>query len=97
MQGRSLSFETREKMSKAKMGVTRSAEARHKISEGLKGNKSASKSWVVTSPEGIEFEIKSMRQFCLEHNLNQSKMSQVASGKQKSHKGWKCRKVEGNV
>lgn len=98
---RSLSFETREKMSKAKMGKSRSAEARRRISEGVKSspimarfNESQRKQYIVISPDGTEFEIKGLNQFCIEHDLSTGGMSQVASNKRSHHKGWKCRKIE---
>lgn len=51
--------------------------------------------WIITTPEGIEVEIVNLTKYCAEHGLSQSKMSLVASGKRKQHKGYKCRKKNG--
>jgi hypothetical protein len=71
---------------------------------GTKGNKGqreklraegrtiAEQRWVVTSPEGEEFEICNMAKFCREHNLLKNKMCEVGKGMWKQHRGWKCRK-----
>jgi len=44
----------------------------------------------LTSPNGVEFKITSLRDFCLEHNLNDSALHRVGKGELKHHKGWKC-------
>lgn len=49
--------------------------------------------WLVRDPEGNEFEIENMLEFCKEHNLNPSAMSAVARGKRRIHKGYWCKKL----
>jgi hypothetical protein len=49
----------------------------------------SSKSGKLVSPDGIIYEFKGISKFCKEHNLNQSKISNVLSGKTNHHKGWK--------
>lgn len=49
--------------------------------------------WLVRDPEGNEFEIENMLEFCKEHNLNPSTMSAVARGKRRVHKGYWCKKL----
>lgn len=49
------------------------------------------KRWIVTAPDGTEFEVVGLRQFCKENDLNQGHMHAVANGKRKHHKEWRCR------
>ncbi len=49
------------------------------------------KEWIVTSPEGVEFKIKSLSKFCKENNLNSGLMHRVAIGRNSQHRGWLCR------
>ncbi len=49
------------------------------------------KKYIVTSPDGNEFEIKGLAKFCRENNLQTTSMCQVMSGKRKHCSGWKCR------
>ena len=44
-----------------------------------------------TSPKNEEFKLYSLRNFCLEHNLNDSALQRVAKGEIKQYKGWKCK------
>jgi hypothetical protein len=61
----------------------------------LKKNiESKQKEWIIISPEGVEEFVVNMNKYCLENGLNQGKMSLVASGHRKQHKGYKCRKVD---
>lgn len=54
-----------------------------------------SKSYIVTDPEGNEYQIKNLSAFCREHGLKANCMSNVACGRTRaiSHQGWKCRKI----
>ena len=45
----------------------------------------------VISPEGIEYIIDNLTKFCRENGLAQCKMTLVAQGKRKNHKGWQIR------
>ena len=53
----------------------------------------SSKKYVVISPDGTRYDIKGLRKFCREHKIHDQGMCHVASGKQKTHKGWRCRRV----
>lgn len=44
----------------------------------------------VTAPNGDQFDLSSLRHFCVEHNLNDSALHRVGKGELKHHKGWKC-------
>lgn len=49
--------------------------------------------WLIISPDGKEFRLTNLTQFCKEHGLQQTKMSAVAKGQRTHHKGWKCFQV----
>jgi hypothetical protein len=49
-----------------------------------------SKNYICISPEGIKYDIKNLRKFCREHNLNSSSMVQVSKGTYKHHNKWQC-------
>lgn len=52
------------------------------------------KTWELTSPLGEVFVIKSLRKFCMEHNLNMHAMYNSAAGhEQFKNPGWKCRRL----
>jgi len=44
----------------------------------------------LTSPNEDEFNLTSLRHFCMEHNLNDSALHRVGKGELKHYKGWKC-------
>lgn len=46
--------------------------------------------WHLISPEGEKFSVYGLGEFCRQHGLNQSHLFNVATGKRKHHKGWKC-------
>jgi len=74
---------------------------------GIKGNKSqrekfsgigrtiAEQKWEITMPNGETIVVNNMSNFCLKHSLQKSKMTLVAQGERKHHKGYKCRKITG--
>lgn len=95
--GKKLPLETRTKMGRAAegnknavgnkgaLGKKRSPEARQHI--GI----SKSLNWIVVSPDGEEMTISNLAEFCRTHGLNKGRMVQVARGKERHHKGWRCR------
>lgn len=86
------STETREKMSQARMNHTTSEETIAKIrASNIASNEWRMKTFILTSPEGEEFTVRGIAQFCKDHNLNRGALSQVAQGKAKHHKGWTAR------
>ena len=46
--------------------------------------------WVVTTPDGHIHHLHGLHLFCREHNINQGRLSELASGKRKYYKGYKC-------
>lgn len=83
--GRKRPLEAIEKSAAAHRGKRLSAEA------VAKRTLKRSQKWIVTTPNGIEIEVKNLSLFCRENNLNQAHMWQVAAGNATHHKGWKCR------
>ena len=57
------------------------------------GRTIAEKRWLVTNPDGEQFEINNMAKFCRENNLDKGKMTLVAKDERKHHKGWRCKKL----
>lgn len=56
-----------------------------------KGETVEKRLYLLTSPKNEEFKLYSLRNFCLEHNLNDSALQRVAKGEIKQYKGWKCK------
>lgn len=102
--GRAKTPEHRAKIALANVGKVISQETRDKISAANTGNShphtaqskakiaiAHTKSYIVTSPDGIVYDVYGLTKFCKEHRLLVSSMSSVASGQRSHHKGWRCR------
>lgn len=100
--GKKLTLEHREKISRANRGKKRSGAARAKISQSHIGLRQSietiekriqplKKSFIAISPDGTEYRVIGLREFCLEHGLSNGHMVSVAQGKRSQHKGWKCK------
>jgi group I intron endonuclease len=98
--GYKLSEDTKKKISNSLKGKTLSGEAKAKISSAKKGvkftdqhraNKSAT--WKITRPDGVEEIIVNKDEYCRQHGLNGSSMSQVAKGTRRHYKGYTCVKL----
>lgn len=102
--GRKASPETIKKLSLSHLGHKHTEETKKKLSNFFKGKPQnpehvikrikamelvVAKTYCLKNPNGIFVTIYNMNKFCKENNLLPSKMNQVASGKVKSHKGWK--------
>ena len=84
-----------EEMNKARKGVPLPLAQRAKIKASWKPvGYAIPKKWIVTSPDGIRIEIVNLAKFCREHGLDSATMNVVARGKMKSHKGWKCDRLD---
>jgi hypothetical protein len=55
-----------------------------------KGEEIEKRVYKLTSPDGTEHMISSLRSFCVKNNLNDSAIHRVGKGELKHHKGWKC-------
>lgn len=103
--GVKFSDETRSKMSEAKRGKKQSSEmianriaSLHKMKRTPAHiaalTESRKKQFVIIAPDGTEYRIKGLTQFCKDHDLIRSKMSAVASGKNSQHRGWECQRIK---
>lgn len=80
-----MSEATRKRMSAAKTGVVKSQEWRDNLS------KAKGQSYLVKSPEGVEFEVSGLKRFCDANGLSQGTLSMVIAGKRTHHKSWTAR------
>jgi len=85
--GRKWSDEYKQKMSDLSKGRKITEEHKNNISKGK------SKTWLITEPNGNKITIVNLEKYCMQNNLRGSKMSLVASGVRKHHKGYICKKV----
>ena len=85
--GRKWPEEYKKKMSLLSTGKKKTQEHKNKISLGK------SKEWLVFEPTGAKKIVKNLHMYCKENNLDSAKMSLVASGIRKHHKGYSCQKV----
>lgn len=102
--GKKMSEEAKLKMSKAKIGNTpwNKGKKTNKISwnKGInymsKGNLKRMKDLLITDPNGTQFFVKNLSQFCRQYNLNQGAMSLISQGKKQHHKKWVCTIIQEN-
>jgi hypothetical protein len=59
-------------------------------------NKSQTMYWKCINPEGEEFIVYGLGEFCRNNNLQQAHMFSVAKGRRRHHKNWKCEYYESN-
>jgi hypothetical protein len=88
LKGHSVSDSTRKKISAAQKGVKSgpcSVLRRQKIAES---RRPASGFGSLISPNGIKYTVNTITDFCVEHNLCISAVSELLRGKRKIHKGW---------
>lgn len=83
--GYHVSEEARIKIGNSCRGYRHTSEAKTKIST------IQSKQYIVITPDGEVMNISGLKQFCREHGLSGGAMCEVAQGKRKHYKGWKCR------
>lgn len=55
--------------------------------------KALSKEFLIIDPDGNEYKICNLTQFCKNNNLDQGNMANVSRGKLKHYKQWKCVKL----
>lgn len=76
------------KSNEKKIGIPRDKQVCYKIA------KTMATFWEVIDSYGNKQLVFNLKNFCRANNLDVSAMSNVARGKRKQHKGYKCRKVE---
>ena len=92
--GKNRSNETKEKLSASRAGKTYEELYGKDIAKDLKEKRKAqmSKRWIVTHPSGLTECITNLKQFSDAHNLNHARMIDIANGKQKTHRGFICKR-----
>lgn len=94
------SEETKEKISKAKRGKVAWNKGkpspwtskRNIESKGIE-QPYKRKKYIITDPNGVEYNVVGLKKFCEEHELNIGNMCSVAKGTLKHYKNWLCVKV----
>lgn len=97
LRGKKQSPELIKKRTSGMKGRKHSEEARLKMSIARKGKMpkfTIVKRWLVTDPDGNSFEIVNLTAFCRERGLDTGNMIATADGRQKTSKGWKCKRLE---
>ena len=108
LSNRKLTSETKEKMRLAQSGTknhfygkshsTESNELNRQKHLGKKHKKESkdklSKQWEIVFPNGNKKVIINLNDFCKTNNLDQGAMWRTSTGRQNSHKGYKCRSVQ---
>lgn len=56
-----------------------------------KNEKIEKRIYVLTSREGVEYRVTSLRKFCLLNGLSDSALQRVSKGQLKQYKGWTCK------
>lgn len=92
MLGKTHKDNSKKKMSNAKLGKKFTLLQKEKLKKVRceKKNISQTLRWKVISPQGEEFVIYGLGEFCRNNNIQQAHMFEVANNRRKHHKGWKC-------
>lgn len=67
---------------------------REKYTTGIRNNSAESKGITyptILSPDGIEFVVTNIHEFCRQHNLQPQNLHKVLTKQRNIHKGWKCK------
>jgi hypothetical protein len=49
--------------------------------------------YLLTSPEGVEYHKRNLAEFARQNNLDLSALCKISKKENKTHKGWKCKKL----
>lgn len=97
MLGKNHSVETRKLISSATKGERNPFYGkRHSDSTKAKIASCRTKDYLVTSPEGVEYKVNGLKDFCIEKGLSYNSMHSLLSGRRKNIKGWKIQRVDKN-
>ena len=69
---------------------------RNKKNKGIK-QPHKEKYYIITDPQGKQYEIKGLVEFCKKNNLSASNLCSVANKKLKHYKKWKCEHLNKSV
>jgi len=77
-----------------KIKISQTLKNKKKTEEHKKNiSKGKSKNWLITKPDGTKLTVTNMYKWCIDNNLDSSKMSLVSLGVRKHHKGHLCEKL----
>lgn len=106
MKGKNQTAQAKEKIRQSHVGKVMADETKVKLAAwradpanqttiqnaiALRADKKASVWYVVTTPEGIEHQVRNLSEFCRLHDLSQGHLSSASLGLRKGYKGWLCR------
>lgn len=94
IRGRPQSEEAKRRKSEAQKGRKFTDQHIENLKVGFKTRPTApyaNRRYVATAPDGEEFIVTNLTEFCAAHGLDRPHMTSVAAGKRKAHKGWLCR------
>ena len=89
MWGKTVSQETRIKLSNANKGLKRSDATRQNIAAGK-----CKYFCELIDPNGVVHEVKNLYQFSLQNNLHRKLLRELVNGQRESYKGWTVKKVK---
>lgn len=92
--GRTLSQEARQKISDKLTGKKKPKSVIENLKKIHTGNNYNSIYWKIIDPNNNEFIIYNLSKFCRENNLQQANMLKVSNGQRKSHKSYKCFRID---
>jgi group I intron endonuclease len=90
----------------SQLGAKRSEEIRQRFSNYWKGRprgphskqrsarikaRLSKRAYIATSPDGIEYTVSILSDFCRQYGLRPTRMRAIARGAGRTHKGWTCR------
>lgn len=78
--GKKHTNETKEKIRQYNLGRHHKKESKNKLS----------KEWLIITPSNENIHIKNLNDYCKKNRLHSSNMYDIAKGKRKQHKGYKC-------
>ena len=84
--GKPKSEKHKEAISEASKGKPKSEKQKQNQSESMQGV--GCKNYILTDPNGVEYNITGLKDFCKQHNLIPSHIGSVASGRYLHHKNW---------
>lgn len=85
--GKTYSEEVRKSMGAKNIGRICESDTREKLS------KASSCDYIIIEPNGNQYTINNLKQFCINNGLSPSNMVNVSRGRLKQYKGWKCSKI----
>ena len=69
--------------------------SKKKMSQAKLGNSCrATRTYLLTKPDGSEVLVNNLAEYCRTHNLNRKALTNILCGRSKTHKGYKIKRIE---